>query len=71
MSELSQSATITPDCYSQPENDPITEYTQWRSRASQLLMEANCAKEKGKLKKAEKLLSEARKITRDYYDPSN
>jgi hypothetical protein len=47
--------------------DPITEFLRWRAQTYQLLMEADCAREKGYLRKAEKLLSKAHRITRNYY----
>jgi hypothetical protein len=48
--------------------NPITEYQNWRMMNARLLMESDCAKEKGHWKEAEKLQQEARIITRYYYD---
>jgi hypothetical protein len=44
-----------------------TEYKHWSLRIKILLKESEIAKQKGQWKKAQDLLFEARKITRDFH----
>jgi hypothetical protein len=46
--------------------DNSTEYQQWTLRVKVLLKEAGLARQKGQWKKAQDLLFEARKVTRNF-----
>jgi hypothetical protein len=68
MDKILHPITITSESVYPESSDSVSKRQWWHMRIKQLLLEAETAKSRGQWKKAQALLFEVSKITRNYYD---